>query len=152
MPIARRTLLVLLVPLLFLLAPPVSAFEEINKSYFRGVALGGYDAVGYFTESKPLKGDKAHALQWKGATWLFSSAANRRRFEADPEAFAPQYGGYCSNQMSLGNLSDIDAQVWRVIGNKLYLFGHDEGRVRWSRETGEKISDADRHWRAFLAP
>jgi YHS domain-containing protein len=132
-------------------APPVSAFEEINKSYFGGLALDGYDAVSYFSQARAIKGNKSYAAEWKGATWLFSSDANRRLFTANSEAFAPQYGGYCSNQMSLGNLSDIDTDVWRVIDDKLYLFGHDAGRVRWSSETNQRISDADRHWNAYLA-
>ena len=129
---SRRTLLVFLIPLLMILAQPASAFETINKSYFGGLALGGYDAVSYFTQSQAVVGSKAHALQWNGATWLFSTDANRQRFNAAPDAFAPRYGGYCSNQMSLGNLSDIDPNVWRIIDGKLYLFGHDEGRVRWA--------------------
>ena len=53
--------------------------------------------------------------------------------------------------MSLGNLSDIDTDVWRIIDDKLYLFGHDEGRVRWASETEQRISDADQHWRSYLA-
>ena len=150
MQILRFTLFVLLTPLLILHARPVLAFEEINMSYFGGVALGGYDAVGYFTESKAVKGNKTYAVEWKDATWLFSSDANRQRFVASPEAFAPQYGGYCSNQMSLGNLSDIDVEVWQVIDNKLYLFGHDAGLVRWASETDQRILDADQHWRSYL--
>lgn len=126
------------------------AFEEINTSYFGGVALDGYDAVSYFTQSEAVRGNKSYAAEWKGATWLFSSDANRQLFTDDPAAFAPQYGGYCSNQMSLGHLSDIDTEVWRIIDNKLYLFGHDSGRVRWASETDQRISDADRHWDSYL--
>jgi YHS domain-containing protein len=148
--IPRLTLFVLLVLLLTILARPVLAFEETNTSYFGGVALDGYDAVSYFTESKAVKGNKAYTAEWKGATWRFSSETNRRRFTASPEAFAPQYGGYCSNQMSLGNLSDVDIEVWRIIDNKLYLFGHDAGRVRWASETGQRILDADQHWKSYL--
>lgn len=147
---SRFTLLVFLFALIAALANPAFAFQEINKSYFGGVALGGYDAVSYFTDAKAVVGNKQHAFEWKGATWLFSSAENSIRFAANPKAFAPQYGGHCSNQMSLGNLSDIDPEVWRIIDNKLYLFGHDGGRVRWANETGQHISDADRHWRNFL--
>jgi YHS domain-containing protein len=141
----------LLIPLLIVPGSLVFAFEEINVSYFGGVALDGYDAVSYFTESKAVEGDKNYAVNWKGATWLFSNNANRQRFVANPEAFIPQYGGYCSNQMSLGNLSDIDVEVWRIIDNKLYLFGHDAGLVRWATETDHRISDANRHWRSYLA-
>jgi YHS domain-containing protein len=150
MQIPRLTPFLLLILLLTAPVPPVSAFEEINTSYFGGVALGGYDAVSYFTQSRAVKGNKSYAAEWKGATWLFSSDDNRRRFTDDPEVFAPQYGGYCSNQMSLGNLSDIDTGVWRIIDNKLYLFGHDSGRVRWASETDQRIFDADRHWHSYL--
>ena len=78
------------------------AFEEINKSYFSGLALDGYDAVSYFTEVKAAKGDKAHSLEWNNAIWLFASNSNRKKFLVDPEACAPQYGGYCSRQIAWG--------------------------------------------------
>ena len=151
MQIPRFAPFLFLIPLLTILARPVLAFEEINVSYFGGVALGGYDAVSYFTKSKAVMGNKAYTSKWQGATWLFSTDANRLRFTASPEAFAPQYGGYCSNQMSLGNLSDIDAEVWRIIDDKLYLFGHDAGRVRWASDTDQRILDADRHWHSYIA-
>ena len=151
MQIPRFTPFPLLILLLAMHAPSVWAFEEINSSYFSGVALDGYDAVSFFTQAEAVKGNKSYALKWKGATWLFSSDANRQRFVDDPTAFAPQYGGYCSNQMSLGHLSDIDTNVWRIIDNKLYLFGHDSGRVRWASDTGQRILDADQHWDSYLA-
>ena len=146
----RVFLIVILFPLLVMAAGPVVAFEQTNKSYFGGLALGGYDAVAYFTKARAMKGMDAHTLEWNGARWLFSSAANRERFAANPETFAPQYGGYCSNQMSLGNLSDSDPHVWRMIDNKLYLFGHQEGRVRWADEVDQKINAADGHWSRYL--
>jgi hypothetical protein len=151
MQIFRSPLFLILVSLLVIPVGTGLAFEEINIGYFGGVALDGYDAVSYFTESKAVKGNEANSVEWKDATWLFSSNANRQRFVASPEAFTPQYGGYCSNQMSLGNLSDIDVEIWRIIDDKLYMFGHDAGRVRWANETGQRILDADRHWRSYLA-
>lgn len=150
MQILRSATYLLFMSLLTVPISPASAFEAINTSYFGGVALDGYDAVSYFRESMAVKGKRAYAFEWKGATWLFSSSANRQRFSADPEAFAPRYGGYCSNQMSQGHLSDIDPDVWRIIDQKLYLFGHDAGRVRWASETDQRIADADRHWRSYL--
>jgi YHS domain-containing protein len=147
---SRSILFALLLPVMALFARPAIAFEEINQSYIGGVALGGYDAVSYFTDAQAVEGSKDHAVEWKGATWLFSSDANRQQFSANPEAYAPQYGGNCSNQMSLGNLSDIDPEVWRIIDEKLYLFGHDNGRVRWNTDTDDRVSDADGHWQIYL--
>lgn len=33
---------------------------------------------------------------WNGRSWHFSSGANRDAFLADPESYAPAYGGYCA--------------------------------------------------------
>ncbi|MBT5244627.1 MAG: hypothetical protein HOL66_10295 [Rhodospirillaceae bacterium] len=150
MAISRIFLFLILLPIPAMAAGPVAAFEQTNKSFFGGLALEGYDAVGYFTNGMANKGKETHAFEWNGARWLFSSAVNRERFAANPQAFAPQYGGYCSNQMSLGNLSDIDPEVWRIIDGKLYLFGHQAGRVRWADQVYQKIGTADENWAGYL--
>jgi len=143
-------------PLIFLFLALVSpwnqaiAFEEINLGIFSDVALDGYDTVAYFKQSKPVKGKKSFSYQWKKATWLFSSEDNRQLFMKNPETYAPQYGGYCSNQMSLGNISEIDTDVWRIVDNKLYFFGHHSGKERWQQKTSDRIKDADGHWNSYL--
>ncbi|MBC7179624.1 MAG: YHS domain-containing protein, partial [Roseovarius sp.] len=71
-----------------LAAAPVYATE--------GVALGGTDPVGYFTQGRPVAGQAAHRFDWNGATWHFASAENRDAFAADPARYAPQYGGFCA--------------------------------------------------------
>ena len=141
----------ILVPILVLMSAPAFAFEEINTSYFGNTALDGYDSTAYFDEGKPQTGQETFSYSWKGAEWHFASAADRDQFAANPDAYAPQYGGYCSNQMSLGNLSDIDPGVWLIHEGKLYLFGHDVGLHRWQRTGIEaRIRDADRNWQEYL--
>ncbi len=61
-----------------------------------GVAINGYDPVAYFTQSKPVAGNKAYSSSWNDATWYFSSVENKLKFDGAPEKFAPQYGGYCA--------------------------------------------------------
>ena len=69
------------------------AFEEVNKTFF-GVAIKGYDTVAYHTEGRAVKGKSEFSHKWNDAKWYFSSADNRDLFAADPESYAPQYGGY----------------------------------------------------------
>lgn len=147
----RRIALVLII-LLFIGAGKALAFEDINKSFIGGLAVDGYDSTAYFTKAAPEEGNGDFSVEYKGATWRFMDAKSRDLFAANPSAYAPQYGGYCSNQMSLGNLADTDPGVWLIFDNKLYLFGHDAGRVRWEK-TGiaERIKDADLNWQKFLA-
>lgn len=59
-----------------------------------GVALKGYDPVAYFTMGKPVKGDNQFEHEWNGARWLFASQEHKDLFMANPEKYAPQYGGY----------------------------------------------------------
>ena len=68
-----------------MLAPaPIFAGETINQNQ-AGLTLKGYDPVAYFTEGKPVKGERQFQHKWMGATWQFSSAANRDLFVANPE-------------------------------------------------------------------
>ena len=76
-------------------APGVAhaAKDKINTNWW-GVAVKGYDVVAYFTEGKPVKGSADFQYQWEGVKWRFSNARHLEMFKADPEAYAPQYGGY----------------------------------------------------------
>jgi len=146
----RRLLIALSVVLLS--AGSASAFDEVNKPLIGDVAVDGYDSTAYFKQSRPVEGMRDYRFEWKGAVWRFADAKSRDLFAAAPDSYAPQYGGYCSNQMSLGNLSDIDPGVWLIYEGKLYLFGHDIGRQRWN-ETGiaARIDDANKNWQKYLA-
>ena len=86
-------LLALAASLLVLNANIAMAFDEVNKTFF-GVAIKGYDTVAYHTEGKAVKGKKEFSHKWNDAKWHFASAGNRDLFVAEPERYAPQYGGY----------------------------------------------------------
>jgi len=83
----------LLAVLLVGLSGPVWAKKPINTNWL-GLAVKGYDTVAYFTQGKPVKGGKAFEYKWQDATWRFSTAEHMEMFKADPEKYAPQYGGY----------------------------------------------------------
>jgi len=59
-----------------------------------GVAIQGYDTVAYHTEGQPVKGKSEIFYSWNDAIWHFVSTENRDLFVANPERYAPQYGGY----------------------------------------------------------
>ena len=96
-PLTRLPLLTLLAVALLLgiasQGPPASAGGLINSSFLGGVAIEGTDPVAYFDEGKPVAGLNDFEHEWMGATWRFASAENRDQFAADPEKYAPQYGG-----------------------------------------------------------
>lgn len=142
-----------LICIVFILSPlyMAHAFDEINTSYLSDEAVSGYDTTAYFQKAEPTEGKNNYSFKWKGAVWKFADKNSLDLFRANPNKYRPQYGGYCSNQMSLGNLSNINPGVWLIHADKLYLFGHDIGRQRW-KDTGisARILDADAHWQKYL--
>ena len=90
----KQTILItLVVSAAILLTNSAMAFDEVNTTFF-GVAIKGYDTVAYHTEGRALKGKSKFSHKWNDAKWYFSSAENKDLFAADPERYAPQYGGY----------------------------------------------------------
>ena len=124
-----------------------------KDAYFNkgGVAINGYDPVGYFTMSRPVKGDAAHALDWDGTTWHFASAENKAMFEANPAQYAPQYGGYCAYSVSKGYTAKTEPDAWTVHEDKLYLNFDTGVRRIWARDIPGNVSAADANWPGVLA-
>ena len=111
-----------------------------------GVAMQGYDPVAYFTNGAPTKGDARFKLEHDGATYLFANARNLKKFKANPNAYLPQYGGFCAMGASLGRKFEGDPKVWKIVDGKLYLnFNPDVGK-RWSQDVPGNITRANQNW------
>lgn len=109
-------------------------------------AIHGYDPVAYFKESKPVKGDRKFSLTWNAATWYFASQQNMEAFKANPEKYAPQYGGYCAFGMADGHKAPTDPEAWTIVNDKLYLNYNKNVQQSWKKKTDEYIMTADKKW------
>lgn len=138
-----RFIALLTVPFLLLLAGPAAA-DKVYSSW--GTAIDGYDPVAYFTEGKPVEGDSEFAYDWNGATWHFSSVENRDLFAADPEQYAPQYGGYCAYAVSQGYTASTESDAWSIVDDKLYLNYSKSVRSKWEQDKAGYIADGDANW------
>ena len=121
---------------------PVNPVNQDNN----GVAIKGYDPVGYFEQSRPVKGSPNFVHQWNGGTWQFETARTRDLFISSPEKYAPQYGGYCAWAVSNNYTAPIDPEAWKVINGKLYLNYSKRVQRMWEPEAAKRIVDADRNW------
>jgi YHS domain-containing protein len=92
------------------------------------VMLKGHDPVAYFTEARPVKGSPQFAYDWDGDRYYFASAANREKFAADPDRYAPQFGGYCTGSMSRNVVNEMHPEAWVISEGKLYVFGQPKFR------------------------
>ncbi|MEM0981133.1 MAG: YHS domain-containing (seleno)protein [Cyanobacteria bacterium P01_H01_bin.58] len=115
-----------------------------------GLAIRGADTVAYFTKGKAVLGSSDYEYEWNGATWRFSSAQNLEAFKANPEAFAPQYGGYCAKALSEGNLASVDPRAWKIVDGKLYLNYSADVQDQWVQDISGNIEKADDFWPGVL--
>ena len=115
-----------------------------------GIAVDGTDMVGYFTEGKPVPGVAEITHDWNGATWRFASEENRDAFAANPEAYAPQYGGYCAWAVSEGYTASTVPEAWKIVDGKLYLNFSRRIQRRWERDIPARIASADTNWPGVL--
>ena len=116
----------------------------------RGLAIRGTDPVAYFLEQQPVEGKAEFEHEWNDATWRFASAGNRDLFIADPEAYAPQYGGYCAYAVSKGYTASIVPEAWTIVDNKLYLNYSLGVRNTWSKDIPGNIIKANANWPGVL--
>lgn len=121
----------------------------IFTGFIEGTAVGGYDAVAYHTQGSAIPGDAAITLSHKGATWRFANEANRAAFQANPEAYGPEYGGHCAWAMAQGYLAQGDPEVWRIIDGRLFLNATEGVNRRWLRDLDGFIAQADTNWPGF---
>ncbi len=133
---------------LLLLSPIAFAKPPVFET--RAGAIRGYDAVAYFTESKPVRGNKDYVVEWNGARWYFASAENRDRFKADPENYAPQYGGYCAWAVANGYTASTDPDAWTVVNGKLYLNYSLGVQQQWAEDILGNIVKANKNWPSAL--
>lgn len=128
-----------------------NAQSSVNACSLNQLAIKGTDPVAYFVEGKPVKGTKRYQVQWGGAVWHFSSQANKEAFEANPEAFAPQYGGFCAWAVSQGYTADIDPNAWDIVDGKLYLNYSKSVQKTWSKDRTNRIVQTDQNWPRLAA-
>ncbi len=154
-PLSRRLVLALATAAIFgstaaLAAPPANT---IKPGLFGGrsdTAIQGYDPVAYFMDGKPVKGQDKLAFEYLGAKWKFASQAHLDLFKADPEKYAPQYGGYCAYGVAQDALVSIEPDKFKIINGKLYLNYDQEVQAKWLKDEAGYIKQADAKFQALL--
>ncbi|MBF9043813.1 YHS domain protein [Rhodobacterales bacterium HKCCE4037] len=115
-----------------------------------GIAINGSDAVAYFDGAGPVAGDAAHAIDWNGATWHFATAETREAFAAEPDRFAPAFGGYCAYAASRGYLAPTIPEAWAIHEGRLFLNASLRARELWTRDLPDAIAAGEANWPAIL--
>lgn len=146
----KRSGIALLTLAWLLFAPGASAaVDPVYTGFFSSEAIRGYDAVAYFTEGRPLEGSDDFSYEYLGATWKFATREHLEMFRADPEAYAPQYGGYCAYAVASGDTASAEPDLWTIHEGKLYLNYNRSINERFRDDIEHFIEQADQNWPAI---
>lgn len=111
-----------------------------------GVTLQGYDAVGYFTDKKAIKGNPQFSARYNGATYWFASQEHADVFKDKPAMFAPQYGSFCGYALSLNKLRPIDPTIFQFVDGRLILQHTKDAYDQFNKNVEGNTAKADRNW------
>ena len=120
--------------------------NEVVNIDKNGLALQGYDPVGYFTDSKPVKGSPAFTATYKGATYQFASAEHRDMFNQSPAKYEPQFGGFCGYAASINKLAVIMPEYFQVLHDRLILQHNEKAWKLWHEDVEGNLKKADTNW------
>lgn len=125
-----------------------------------GYAASGHDVVAYFSlpqnavgQSQPaaVPGKADITAEYNGATFAFSTEANRETFLANPEKYAPQYDGHCAYGVSKGGKVPGNPNLWRIVDDKLFLNINKNVVGFWEEDIPGNINLAETNWPSIEA-
>ncbi len=127
-----------------------TALRKKHYNLEKGVAIQGYDPVSYFTSKKAIEGNPKIQTSVEGATYFFSSIANKDLFLKESKKYEPQYGGWCAYAMGATNDKvEIDPETFKIVNGKLYLFFHNfinNTLPKWNKDEVHLKPTADKNW------
>ena len=122
---------------------PVNA---VDMAPAQRVMLQGADVVAYFTAGGYRPGIAQYQSQFEDVTFWFANAEHKALFDQSPERYLPQFGGYCANGIAYGIPWGGDADTWKLIAGKLYIFGGQGSKDAWELDERTNLARAERYW------
>jgi YHS domain-containing protein len=113
------------------------------------LGLKGYDPVAYFTLSTPTPGVPQYEYVYDGVRYRFANARHLELFKANPDKYAPQFGGSCAMNMSNGVRREADPSNWVISNGNLYVFAGASGAERFRQNPNEAAARAAANWKTL---
>jgi YHS domain-containing protein len=115
------------------------------------VILKGADVVAYFVDGKYVQGTPQHRSLYEGVTFRFASAEHKAQFDKEPRKYLPEFGGYCANGIAYAIPWGGDADTWRMIDGKLYIFGGQASKDAFELDVPGNLALAHKYWTEEVA-
>ena len=122
---------------------PVNAVADNPESR---LMLKGADVTAYFTKGKYEQGKPEFHSTYEGVDFRFASAESKALFDSEPTKYLPQFGGYCADGIVYAIPWGGDADTWKMINGKLYIFGGQSSKDAFELNEKDNLALADKYW------
>ncbi len=122
---------------------PVNAVADAGAEH---LMLKGHDVVSYFTDGHDALGSPQFQSVYEGVAFRFASAGHKALFDAAPQKYLPQYGGFCADGMVYAIPWGGDADTWMMRDGKLYIFGGAGSKAAFMLDVPRNVKLADGYW------
>ena len=131
--------------------PAAFAADEYNTSAgltAAGAPLGlhGVDPVAFLNLGNRIDGNARDTAVFDGVAYYFDSPESKAAFEAHPERYLPQNGGFCTYGVSVGKKFDGDPEYAAIVDGKLYVFLNEEIFTLFKKDPQGTIAKAEENW------
>lgn len=119
----------------------------VNIAGASGFALDGFDPVAFVTDNEPVNGDPSITAEHHGARYMFATSAHQQMFNANPDRYVPQFGGFCAFGVSVGALFPADIiNTWEVRDGKLTVILNAGLRSEFDKDYDGNLAKAYGNW------
>lgn len=139
-----------LLALAFILSAQFGFSKSLENVDRAGLGIKGYDPVAYFTDNAPVLGSSQFQSTFDGVIYHFNSAAHKEAFDAKPEKYAPQFGGFCAYGVSKGSTVSIDPAAFQIVDGRLLLQYSTGIRETFNKDSAGNLKKADANWILLL--
>lgn len=77
---------------------------------------------------------------------MVGSEESQQTFDANPDQYLPQYGGFCAYAVALGRKFDGDPNYADIIDGKLFLFVNAEIFEEYKKDKANILAKAEKLW------
>jgi YHS domain-containing protein len=113
------------------------------------LAIKGYDPVAYFTDSKATPGAPQYETTYDGARYRFASAQHLELFKADPDRYAPQFGGSCAAGIAAGVKFEAEPENWLIVDGRLFVFSSAKSLDSARADTAGMVAKGRENWKTL---
>lgn len=133
--------------LMVVLLSGCAVYNTSSDGRVDNLMLKGYDPVSYLKGTAPVMGKPELTATHEYGVYYFANVENQAAFKAAPDKFAPQYGGFCANGVVYGIKLGGEPLAYRVVDQKVYIFGEHGSRNLWAMDIPKNVALGDKYWK-----